>query len=511
VSLIFVSKSNLLFYFNVFKHFLDALMPYVINAIRNHQEHENIELTVRALNFCLQRVEVDQCCDLMSEVKANLLLMEGLDMDRIDLLLALSLVWMLFCKVSGQNAQDFKYFNKVTGPMSYLADKVNAKEIDVSLYIERLLLLFAWSEPNCCSPTSDCDTKSILDEVIVILNLPTEVALESMVNYKGHEESRRKEKQEYLPLASEMMREIWHNYVLFKGCKVGISKKVATELLAQTILTLTGGAQPDENVIWIKEDTDRSCWVKVLLEMLNEELSVGSEDESAILAITSSFSLEAWKRTSDCWNIFSKLIKEPEKKRLREDNMQLQSAMCRLYMTMALLGCNPNENVKIDEENDKILSFLSLQLQSLRRLDNSRQRPMVELTLVTDFMTFLCQLTSPRDATQDVKHFNIPKETAMQWIDTALEFEDWNQIKSNIKFRLLCFKIVKNLTKPFSHLDHNMHNSGNNDQLGESFRQRIAGRLFGRLHDVEWYETIDELMIPQSHTFPTIGKKFNSI
>ena len=48
---------------------IEALVPYVMNALRNHIDHGNFELTHRALKFCLQRANCSDACDFMQEIK----------------------------------------------------------------------------------------------------------------------------------------------------------------------------------------------------------------------------------------------------------------------------------------------------------------------------------------------------------------------------------------------------------------------------------------------------------
>ena len=48
---------------------IEALVPYVMNALRNHVDHGNFELTHRALKFCLQRANCSDACDFMQEIK----------------------------------------------------------------------------------------------------------------------------------------------------------------------------------------------------------------------------------------------------------------------------------------------------------------------------------------------------------------------------------------------------------------------------------------------------------
>ena len=93
--------------------------------------------------------------------------------------------------------------------------------------------------------------------------MPSDVKLESITDIKSYETNRIQEKINNLPIAGDLMLDIWESYVQLRHAKQG------SELICHIVTTLSG-IHVDH---WSTDQVDRSPWIQVICDMLEQELS----------------------------------------------------------------------------------------------------------------------------------------------------------------------------------------------------------------------------------------------
>ena len=71
------------------------------------------------------------------------------------------------------------------------------------------------------------------------------------------------EKIDNMPIASDLMLDIWDSYCQLRNTKIG------SELICHTIMNMSG----IQNDHWCTDHVDRSPWIEVICDMLSKELS----------------------------------------------------------------------------------------------------------------------------------------------------------------------------------------------------------------------------------------------
>ena len=93
--------------------------------------------------------------------------------------------------------------------------------------------------------------------------MPVDVKLESVNDFKAYEANRIQEKIDNMPIASDLMLDIWDSYCQLRNTKIG------SELICHTIMNMSG----IQNDHWCTDHVDRSPWIEVICDMLSKELS----------------------------------------------------------------------------------------------------------------------------------------------------------------------------------------------------------------------------------------------
>lgn len=111
--------------------------------------------------------------------------------------------------------------------------------------------------------------------------MPVDVKLETVNDFKAYEANRIQEKIDNMPIASDLMLDIWDSYCQLRNTKIG------SELICHTIMNMSG----IQNDHWRTDHVDRSPWIEVICDMLSKELSFTGN--SKILAIQCTYFLIA--------------------------------------------------------------------------------------------------------------------------------------------------------------------------------------------------------------------------
>ena len=311
---------------------LDELVPYVLSAIRNHDDHGDVELTKRALKFCLQRITSEGCCETMDDVQEVLLAAEGIHVEQIGPLFCLSSVWFLACKATLTDPKNSRNLMSVAGTLTKIADRASWTEDVIELYIGRLLKLLIWT-----SGKPNGSVISICEDIASILFFPSDVTLNAFAHIKHHEEMRQRQKCENIAVAASLLSDIGTCYWGLKSSPSDMAKKLGTELLCQTVLYLTG-VNLEEEEFWSREKDgsfSRSQVTELLFELLEKELNHSSPDEQVVQSISTSICIEAWRNlNSVCWTGFVKLCQSND----------LSPSMMRMFMTFSLLRCEDEDD-----------------------------------------------------------------------------------------------------------------------------------------------------------------------
>ena len=135
----------------------------------------------------------------------------------------------------------------------------------------------------------------ICQEVADFLAMPVDVKLESISEIKSYEATRTQEKIDNLPIASDLMLEIWDSYCQLRNTKIG------SELICQIIMNLSS-IQVDH---WCTDQVDRSPWIEVICDMLGKELSFTDPNENLMQALSTALSIEFGKNFPNAWQKFS--------------------------------------------------------------------------------------------------------------------------------------------------------------------------------------------------------------
>ena len=151
-----------------------AIIPYILNALNN----ENLDLSIRALRFCLQRVNCQDVTNIIKPIKEVMETEIGLEINHIHSLVILALAQFLICKQVNKDPSE--NISQVSNNLAKIYDLITEFNVEALMY--RLLVLINWTQKE----ESDQDLNEICDEIREILALPMDKTLESFLDIKRY-------------------------------------------------------------------------------------------------------------------------------------------------------------------------------------------------------------------------------------------------------------------------------------------------------------------------------------
>ena len=270
--------------------------------------------------------------------------------------------------------------------------------------------------------------------------------------YYRYRDKRVKEKMENMPLAIDLLLDVWESYTMFR------KKKELKELICHVVLTLSG-IQSDflSNEI----NVDRSDWIKLLCQMLDEELDSKDNNDQVLQSLTIALSIEMGQNFSLAWPKFAQICD----KFVNNANVSLT----RLYMIILLISCITNQPIE-GRTNTRIFDgFLS----KMQRVDFSNISIIKDLLIFFNFM--VCSRQKP------LQKLSLDDDILFNLIDVIFQLECHEYLKNDLNFRLTCLKTIQHLSPLTS---------------DEKIRSNIIKHLFARLYQVKWVENLGELLVP---------------
>ena len=440
--------------------FSDALLPYLMNALNNHSQETSLELTFRALKFCLQRVNCETVCEIFKTVQEVLDNSEGLDVSNIHSLLILSLAYYLACKIAQKEPSEEMNAIEISPKLAEIYDKIAQENREI--FIHRLLILNGWLKEDKTVYERFTLVKAI-DEIFDLLTISLEANLTSLLTLKNFEDKKNQDKFANLPLVKEILLDIWDCYGQWRH------KKLTNELICHIILTVSG----IKDNPCIADTVDRTPLIQSLCFMLHEELSADEPNEQVVQALSTATAVEIGKNFPMAWQSFQKICDKFVHCRA--------NSITRLYMILIAISCH-NSHQNLDSRIFNVI-FSGL-LEKLQRQDMS------SLQITKDLMSFLNFLMCPRKS-RFLKKVSLEESVFFNFIDILFQLECLGPMQCDMNFRLTCLKTIQDMSVTIAE---------------EKIHHNIIKHLFQRLYEVKWVENLTELMVPSSNHQPQCEK-----